>query len=163
MKLNRLKLRSTLTVSGLALWAAPAPVVASAAPVHHHLPGGIPERIGLGAEPPLGAAHATPLAAGKKVLSVGNSWAVHMEDGMRAASPGTTVYEKGIPGCGIRMTVDNQGSCNQWPTAWQQMMDEHRPDAVLLMVAQWDSLPRQHTWAAPARDLIDPVERERFA
>ncbi|MFD8395508.1 SGNH hydrolase domain-containing protein [Streptomyces sp. NPDC059680] len=99
----------------------------------------------------------------KKVLSVGDSWAVHMQEGMRAASPGTVVYGEGIPGCGIRLTVDNVGSaCNQWPVRWPQLMEEYRPDAVLLMIARWDVIPQRSTPNGPARDLTDPVERLRF-
>ncbi|MEU2717684.1 SGNH hydrolase domain-containing protein [Streptomyces sp. NPDC007205] len=162
MKLNRFRLGIALATSGLALWPALASI-ASATPVEGHLPGASAARIGIHAEPPLGAAHVTPLAARKKVLSVGDSWAVHMETGMRAASPGTIVYGNGRGGCGIRFTADNEGStCNQWPTLWPQLMDKYHPDAVLLMVAQWDSQPRKVTWDAPPRDLTDPDQRERF-
>lgn len=163
MKLNKFKLGIALATSGLALWPAFASI-ASATPTGEHLPGASSAWVGIRAEPPLGTAHVTPLAAGKRVLSVGDSWSVHMEAGMRAASPGTTVYGKGRGGCGIRFTADNEGSaCNQWPTLWPQLMDTYRPDAVFLMVAQWDSQPRKVTWDAPPRDLTDPDQRARFA
>ncbi|WP_369228701.1 hypothetical protein AB5J52_49815 (plasmid) [Streptomyces sp. R39] len=42
------------------------------------------------------------------------------------------------------------------------MMNDYRPDAVLLMVAQWDTLPQKTAWDAPPRDLSDPVQRQRF-
>lgn len=165
MKLNRLKRRVALTTSGLALCSVLAPI-ASAVPAEVHLlsAGASAEHIAIRGEPPMGTDRATPLAAGKKVLTVGDSWSEHMASGMRAASPGTVVYMKGCGGCGIRFTADNYGSIgNQWPTLWPQLMDKYRPDAVLLMVAQWDSQRRKVTWDAPPRDLTDPDQRERFA
>ncbi|MGI5444018.1 hypothetical protein ACQEV4_43760 [Streptomyces shenzhenensis] len=43
------------------------------------------------------------------------------------------------------------------------MMNGYRPDAVLLMVAQWDTIPQKTAWDAPPRDLTDPAQQQRFA
>ncbi|MEU6610911.1 SGNH hydrolase domain-containing protein [Streptomyces shenzhenensis] len=161
MKLKALGLKMALATLGLAVCTAFAPV-ASAAPTQVHTSGGNPAQAGVRAQPSLGADSVTPFAYGKKVLSVGDSWAVHMEAGMQAASPGTYLYKGGHPGCGILLPVDAAPACNQWPTQWPQMMNDFRPDAVLLMVAQWDTLPQKTAWNAPPRDLSDPTQRQRF-
>ncbi|WP_369228703.1 hypothetical protein AB5J52_49825 (plasmid) [Streptomyces sp. R39] len=88
MKLKALGLKTALATLGLAVLTAFAPV-ASAAPTDVRASGGNPAQGGIRAQPSLGADSVTPLAYGKKVLSVGDSWAVHMEAGMQAASPGT--------------------------------------------------------------------------
>ncbi|MFQ6198997.1 SGNH hydrolase domain-containing protein [Streptomyces sp. NPDC000405] len=150
-----------LTTLGLAVCTAFAPV-ASAAPTQVHTSGENSAQAGVRAQPSLGADSVTPFAVGKKVLSVGDSWAVHMEAGMQAASPGTYLYKAGQGGCGILLPVDAAPGCNQWPTQWPRLMNDYRPDAVLLMVAQWDTLPQKTAWNTPPRDLTDPVQQQRF-
>lgn len=143
--------------------ALAAPAAWATAPTGAHMPGGGPRRAESRAEPSLGADAVTPLAAGKKVLSVGDSWAYHMEAGMRAVSPGTIVYGAGGGGCGILLPVEGVApACNQWPTSWPQMMDTYHPDAVELMVAVWDLMPQKTSWDAPAQSLSEPAHRLRF-
>jgi hypothetical protein len=163
MNLTTFRRLLTLASSGVMLCTALTPAV-SASPMEMHVPGVHPIHSDVRTLPPFGAESVTPFAVGKKVLSVGDSWAVHMEAGMRAASPGTVVYGEGHYGCGILDPVDPPTPvCNQWPVLWPQLMSNFHPDAVFMMVAQWDTMPQRTEPDAPARNLDDPTLQQRFA
>ncbi|MCX5203278.1 SGNH hydrolase domain-containing protein [Streptomyces sp. NBC_00237] len=116
--------------------------------------------------PPFGQEKLDPAVRGKKVLVVGDSWAASIGTGMAAvAAHANTIVNAGLGGCGIMQAAAPEASpeCRNWPENWARYVAEHRPDAVLLMTAQWDLAPQQIDDSARTRDAVDPVYRKLFA
>lgn len=112
--------------------------------------------------PPLGAEHLDEAVRGRTVLVVGDSWARTIGAGMiEVAGRSNTIVNAGLGGCGIMEPV-GEPACKTWREQWTRLVDEHRPDAVLLMVAFWDSSAQQTEPDGPRRDLGDPEFRARF-
>ncbi|CAM5662145.1 hypothetical protein SSPIM334S_01971 [Streptomyces spiroverticillatus] len=134
-----------------------------------HGPGrGVPAQdrpLGTGT-PPFGQETLDPAVHGKKILVVGDSWAASIGTGMAAVAARTnTVVNAGLGGCGIMQanTPDASPDCRDWQEKWARYVTEHRPDAVLLMTAQWDLAPQRIDDSARLRDAADPLYRKLFA
>ncbi|MFJ2739731.1 SGNH hydrolase domain-containing protein [Streptomyces sp. NPDC087440] len=134
-----------------------------------HGPGhGVPAQdrpLGTGT-PPFGQQTLDPAVRGKKILVVGDSWAASIGTGMAAvASRANTVVNAGLGGCGIMQAATPGASpeCRDWQENWARYVAEHRPDAVLLMTAQWDLAPQRIDDSPRLRDAVDPLYRKLFA
>jgi hypothetical protein len=116
--------------------------------------------------PPFGQEKLDPAVRGKKVLVVGDSWAASIGTGMAAvAAHANTIVNAGLGGCGIMQAAAPEATpeCRGWQENWARYVAQHRPDAVLLMTAQWDLAPQQIDDSARTRDAVDPVYRKLFA
>jgi len=117
------------------------------------------------AQPPLGQTVLSPAAAGKTILVAGDSWAYHMANGMLAVAPKSdTILDAGGGGCGIMLptTPGTPRSCQDWQTAWPELMSWDKPDAVILEISEWDITPQQITPGGSLLNLTDLAYRQRF-
>ncbi|MFJ6631744.1 SGNH hydrolase domain-containing protein [Streptomyces sp. NPDC091376] len=114
--------------------------------------------------PPWGDPALLPGAEGKRVLVVGDSWARDAASGIATAFGGKGQVKDGSAlACGIRNPVNPMPNrdCPKWEAEWPALMDEVRPDAVLLSV-QWDLAEQQIDPGGKRVTIRDDKARKRF-
>ncbi|MFJ2578662.1 SGNH hydrolase domain-containing protein [Kitasatospora aureofaciens] len=83
------------------------------------------------------------------ILVVGDSWARSFGVGMNSVgkSQNNTIVNAAQGGCGIMLSAEEEvgkkrtptpTQCNAWPTEWPKLIDQHKPQAVLLSTSFWD-------------------------